>query len=182
MSITGIEVVLLSSVLFLATLGKDMGALMNKKMMSRSDEDIFVELLAVTTVVIASLPSNGVVGNGISINSNISPEGNNCHRLTYSPLFKRTWLKVMMACPTACSWCSDSIPMDCQFEQTRHHKTNHQRRAEKTVGCGTHLATSRATSFTIDPSPYVDRVALLTATPLTLTAVGGQQATISLPA
>ena len=150
------------------------------------NEDNAVELLAVTTVVIASLPSNGVVSNSISISisitSNISPEGNKCRSQMYSPLFERTWLKVMMACPTACSWYSDSIPVDCQFRRTRHHKTDHQRRAEKTVGCGTHLATSGATSFTVDPSPYVDRVALSMAAPLALTTVDGQQATSSLPA
>ena len=185
MSFTGIEVVLLSLDLFLATRGKDGGAFMNEEMMCCCNEDNAVELLAVTTVVIASLPSNGVVSNSISISisitSNISPEGNKCRSQMYSPLFERTWLKVMMACPTACSWYSNSIPMDCQFRRTRHHKTDHQRRAEKTVGCGTHLATSRATSFTIDPSPYVDRVALLTATPLTLTAAKGQPVATRLP-
>ena len=38
------------------------------------------------------------------------------------------------------------------------------------------------TSFTVYPSPYVGRVALLTGAPLTLTTVDGQQAIISLAA
>ena len=159
-----------------------MDAFMNEEMISCCNEDIAVELLVVTTVVTTSLPSNGTTNNGISINSNISRERNNCHHMMYLPLFERTWLKMMMAFLTACSWCSDSIPGNCQFEQTRHPKTDHQRRAKKTVGCGTHLATSGVTSFTVDLSPYVDRVALLTGAPLTLTTVDGQQAIISLAA
>ena len=57
MSFTGIEVVLLSLDLFLATRGKDGGAFMNEEMMCCCNEDIAVELLAVKTVVIASQPA-----------------------------------------------------------------------------------------------------------------------------
>ena len=57
MSFTGIVVVLLSPVLFLATRGKDVGAFMNEEMMCCCNEDIAVELLAVAAVVIASQPA-----------------------------------------------------------------------------------------------------------------------------
>ena len=57
MSFTGIKVVLSSSVLFLASLGKDMSAFMNEEMMSCSDEDVAAELESVTSVVIASQPA-----------------------------------------------------------------------------------------------------------------------------
>ena len=69
MSFTGIEVVLSSSVLFLASLGKDMSAFMNEEMMSCSDEDVAAELHTVTTVVMDGLARDGIVGSDISITS-----------------------------------------------------------------------------------------------------------------
>ena len=85
MSFTDIEVVLLSPVLFLATRGKGIGVSMDKEMMPCSDEDVAVEMQSVMTNVMNNLARDGIVGSGI--NSNISPEGNNCRHLVYlSPL------------------------------------------------------------------------------------------------
>ena len=58
---------------------------MDKEMMPCSDEDVAVEMQSVMTNVMNNLARDGIVGSGI--NSNISPEGNNCRHLVYlSPL------------------------------------------------------------------------------------------------
>ena len=182
MSFTGIEVVLLSPVLLMATRGKNIGILTNDKMISCSDEDVAAELESVTTVVLNNLARDGIVGSSISVTPNVSEERDARRHLMDLPLFDRAWFKRMMASLAFCALCSDSIPGDRQLGVTRKLKTDHHRRAEETAGCGSHLATPRATSFAFDTPAFVDKVALLISAPLTLTTVKGRLAMITLPA
>ena len=87
----------------------------------------------------------------------------------------------MMASSASCALCSDNIPGDCRLGGTRKLKTDHHQRAGETAGCGSHLATPGATSIAFDIPAFVDKVALSTVAPLTLTTVDGQQAMIGLP-